>query len=364
MNRGVFCVGSDDVYKFIDGVLSEVFELFPSKYVHVGGDEVDTNAKKATWGKSPECMALMKSEGFTNINQLQGLFTGRIAKFVSEHNKILLGWSEIVDSPLPANAVVMDWVGGATKAATAGHDVVMSPTKNCYLDYYQSIDWGTEPIAASWGGVLPVDTGYAFDPIPAGLGPEFQSHILGGQGNLWAEYVPSLAHVEYMTYPRLCALAEVVWSPKSSHNWDDFNQRLQVHEQRLAQFGVNYRRDLLSVKIGEWTPAQLTTDTNGTTLEWDVTSQVKAAGQYRVVFHFTRGGGLNIKSVSLLENGKEAVTDGHAGFAARNPSKPVYVLNLPAANDGAKYTVRASVSGTGSTGTVTSWFRPLDKKPE
>jgi hexosaminidase len=350
VNHGVFCVGNEKVIQFLDDVLMEVFQLFPGKYVHIGGDEVDARAKTETWGKNPECLALMKSHGYTNLDQLQGWFTGQMGKFIGEHGKTLVGWSEITEATLPKDAVVMDWIGGAMQAATNGDDVVMSPEKYCYFDYYQSNDHGTEPRAI--GGFLPLEQVYSFEPIPAGLPPEYQSHILGGQANLWTEYVPSLAHAEYMAFPRLCALAEVDWSPPAARNWDDFSRRLRVHELRLDELGVNYRRDT-SVKIGEWTPAQLT-NASGTILEWDVSSQVKGPGDYRVTFQRTRGAGLVIKSASLLENGKEVAADPHTGFAARNPSKPVYVLNLPAANAGAKYTLRAAVSAADSWGMV-SW---------
>jgi len=360
VNKGVFCVGNDEVFKFLDDVLTEVFQLFPGKYIHVGGDEVSAAAKKATWGESPTCRARMKAEGLKTLDELQGWFTGQIGKFVNAHGKTLIGWSEIAEAPLPQNAAVMDWIGGAMQAATNGHDVVMTPTKYCYLDYYQSMDPASEP--SGIGGFMPLEKVYSFEPIPNGLAPEFQSRILGGQCNLWTEYIPSLAHLEYMAFPRLCALAEVDWSPKASRDWNSFSQRLQIHEQRLEQLGVNYRRDS-AVRIGEWTPAQLSTNATGANLEWDVTPEVKAPGQYRVTFQYTQGAGLNLKSVSLFENGKEIASDAHAGFAARNPSKPVYVLNLPAFTANAKYTVRATVAGAKSTGTVTSVFKALDKNP-
>jgi hexosaminidase len=352
VNEGVFCVGDDKVIQFVDNVLLEVFPLFPGKYVHVGGDEVNAAVKNATWGKSPVCLARMKTEGLTNLDQLQGWFTGQIGKFVSEHGKTLIGWSEIADAPLPANAAVMDWIGGATEAATSGHDVVMAPTKYCYFDYYQSLDAAAEPPGI--GGFLPLDRVYSFDPIPAGLASRFQFRILGGQANLWTEYIPSLAQVEYMIFPRLCALAEVDWSPQAARNWDDFSRRLAMHEQRLAELGVNYRREL-AMKIGDWNSPQLT-NADDTVLEWDMSSQVKAPGQYRITFEYHHGRGLVIKSASLLENGKEAAADGHMGFAARNPTKPVYVLTLPAINANAKYILRASVAGADSSGTVTSLF--------
>jgi hexosaminidase len=360
VNKGVFCVGNDEVFKFLDDVLTEVFQLFPGKYIHVGGDEVSAAAKKATWGESPACQARMKAERLKTLDELQGWFTGQIGKFVNAHGKTLIGWSEIADAPLPQNAAVMDWIGGAMQTATNGHDVVMTPTKYCYLDYYQSMDPASEPPGI--GGFMPLENVYSFEPIPKGLAPEFQSRILGGQCNLWTEYIPSLAQVEYMAFPRLCALAEVDWSPKAARDWNAFSQRLQIHEQRLEQLGVNYRRDP-SVKIGEWTPAQLSTNAAGTNLEWDMTSTVKAPGQYRVTFQYAQGAGLNLKSVALFENGKEIARDAHSGFAARNPSKPVYVLNLPTLNASAKYTLRANVIGVKSTGTVTSVFKALDKNP-
>jgi len=350
VNKGVFCAGNDEVFKFLDDVLLEVFQLFPGKYIHVGGDEVNAAVKKTAWGESPACQARMKTEGLKTLDELQGWFTGRIGKFVAEHGKTMIGWSEIAEAPLPASAAVMDWQGGAMLAATNGHDVVMSPTKFCYLDYYQSLDVAMEPPGI--GGFLPLERVYSFEPIPAALPAEFQAHIRGAQCNLWTEYIPSLADVEYMAFPRLCALAEVDWSPKDARNWDGFSRRLQIHEQRLAVLGVNYRREL-AVKVGEWSPAQLSTNAAGTNLEWEVTPQVKLPGQYRVTFQYGRGPGLVIQSVSLLENGNEVVTDVHNGFAARNPTKSAYVLNLPAKKSDAKYALRASVIGTGSSGTVT-----------
>lgn len=349
INKGVFCVGKDEVFTFLDDVLLEVFQMFPGKYVHIGGDEVNSAVKNATWGKSAACQARMKAEGLKTLDELQGWFTGRMGKFISEHGKTMIGWSEIAEAPLPANAVVMDWQGGAIQAAASGHNVVMTPTKFCYLDYYQSLDTNAEPPAMD--AFLPLERVYSFEPIPAKLAAKFQSHILGAQGNLWTEYVPSFSHVEYMMFPRLCALAEVEWSPKAGRNFDEFKRRLQIHEQRLEALGVNYRRDL-SVKIGEWSPAQLSTNAAGTNLEWDVTGKINFLKQNRVVFQYISGPGLVITSVSLLHGDSELVTDVHNGFAARNPTKAVYVLNVPQAIPDARYILRATVIGSGSTGEV------------
>jgi hexosaminidase len=214
-----------------------VFQLFPGKYVHLGGDEVP----KETWENSPACQALMKQKGLTNENQLQGWFMRRMEKFVSAHGRTMIGWSEIMQGGLASNAVVMDWIGGAKEAASAGHDVVMSPTAYCYLDFYQSSNRVAEPPAATWGGPLTLRKVYSFDPMPTNLPPQLQSHILGTQGNLWTEWVPNLKHAEYMIFPRECAIAEITWSPESSHDWDDFLRRLQIHAQRLDELGINYR---------------------------------------------------------------------------------------------------------------------------
>jgi hexosaminidase len=134
----------------------------------------------------------------------------------------------------------MDWIGGAVEAATAGHDVIMTPTRHCYLDYYQSRNRTNEPPGI--GAFLPLQTVYAFDPVPKDLEPNFRHHILGAQGNVWTEYIASFKHVEYMAFPRQCALAEVAWSAQQARDWDDFTRRLEVHCQRLEQLGINYRR--------------------------------------------------------------------------------------------------------------------------
>jgi len=173
-------------------------------------------------------------------HELQSYFIRRIERFVHAQGRNLIGWSEIREGGLAQNAVVMDWKGGAVEAASAGHDVIMSPTTFCYLDYYQSTNHVTEPHAI--GAYLPLGKVYSFEPIPAKLDPQYQSHILGAQGNLWTEYVPNLKHAQFMAFPRLCALAEVAWSPPAARDWEDFTRRLQTQFQRFDQLGVNYRK--------------------------------------------------------------------------------------------------------------------------
>jgi hexosaminidase len=237
-HKGIYDPSNPETFVFLDNILSEVFKLFPGPYVHIGGDEVQTNY----WHDNTNCQALMKREGLTDEHELQSWFTARMEKYISAHGKTLVGWSEILRGGLPTNAVVMDWIGGAKDAAEAGHDAVMAPSEPvpyCYFDYYQSTNHATEPRAI--GKYVPLRQVYSFEPMPAGLPVEFQSHILGAQGNLWTEYVPSLPHAQYMIFPRECAMAEVTWSAKDTHNWDDFYQRLMENEKCLDELGVNYR---------------------------------------------------------------------------------------------------------------------------
>lgn len=235
---GVYCVGNEETFTFLQEVVTEIIELFPGKYIHIGGDEVP----KANWKGCPKCQERMRAEGLKSEAELQSYFVRRIERFINSKGRTLVGWSEIREGGLARNAVVMDWIGGAIEAAREGHDVVMSPTTSCYLDFYQTEDRTTEPHAS--GGFLPLDKVYSFEPIPAGLPSDLEHHVLGAQGNIWTEYIPSLKHVEYMAYPRGCALAEVAWSPRAGRNWGDFTRRLQVHLKRLDELGVNYRKGI------------------------------------------------------------------------------------------------------------------------
>jgi hexosaminidase len=230
-----YCVGNEETFSFLQDVLSEVFQLFPGKYIHIGGDEVLTN----NWHKCVKCQAVMKKEGFKNDIELEGYFIRRMITFISSQNHIPIGWSEIIHGGLTDKAVLMDWIGGAVEASKSGHDVIMSPFADCYFDHYQSQDHSAEPYAT--GGFLPLERVYAFDPISTNLPSQFQPHILGAQANVWTEYMPSLKHVEYMTFPRLSALSEVVWSSKASRNWEDFQQRMQSQYRLLDERGINYR---------------------------------------------------------------------------------------------------------------------------
>jgi hexosaminidase len=347
VNPGIYSPAKAETFEFLEAVLSEVFALFPGKYIHIGGDEVP----KGPWKKDADCQALMKKEGLKNEEELQSWFIRRIEKFVNSRGKTLLGWSEILQGGLAQNAAVMDWIGGGREAASKGHDVVMTPTSYCYFDYYQSQDHSNEPRAI--GGFVPLDKVYAFEPIPEQLAPEMQKHILGAQGNVWTEYIANLRHVEYMAFPRLAALAEVTWSPKGTRSYDDFLRRLKTHEHRLGELNVNYRNSALGngiagVKVGGWQPAQIKTE--AAPVDWDVTASISATGKVKVHFQYTAGAhGIDIAWAALLENGVEVSRDAHAGFTGSSPRQPIYLLTVPAPKPGAHYTLRAQIAGSGGT---------------
>ncbi|MCB2220150.1 MAG: family 20 glycosylhydrolase [Bacteroidetes bacterium] len=243
-NVDIFCAGKEETFTFIENVLTEVMELFPSEYVHIGGDE----ATKDRWEACPLCQKRMKEEGLSNEHELQSWFIKRVEKFLNAHGKKLIGWDEILEGGLAPEATVMSWRGfhGGIDAARQGHDVVMCPTAYCYFDYYQA-DPDFEPEAI--GGLTTLKKVYAFEPIPADLNVEQSKHILGAQGNLWTEFIQTPEHAEYMALPRMTALAEVVWSPVANRDWSDFLLRLQEQFNRFDQMDVNYSRGSWKVTI-------------------------------------------------------------------------------------------------------------------
>ena len=233
----IYCAGNDSTFLFLEDVLSEVIDLFPSKYIHIGGDE----ATKTEWEKCPKCKKRIKTEGLKNAGELQSYFIRRIEKFINSKGRVLMGWDEILEGGLPPKATVMSWRGtqGGIDAAKQGHDVVMTPGQPCYFDHYQGPK-EEEPLAI--GGFNPLNKVYEFNPVPKELDAEAAKHILGGQANLWTEYVPNIKHAQYMTFPRIAAMAEALWSPKEVKNWDDFYRRIQLFTKRYDQMGINYAK--------------------------------------------------------------------------------------------------------------------------
>ncbi|MDJ1471548.1 family 20 glycosylhydrolase [Cytophagaceae bacterium DM2B3-1] len=221
----------EKVYEFLDKVFGEIATLFPGTYIHMGGDE----CYHGFWEKDPGCQALMKKQGLKTLEELQSYFVKRVEKIIEKKGKKLIGWDEILEGGLAPNAAVMSWrsVQGGIQAAKLKHPVVMSPVQYAYLDYMQG-DISTEIRIYS---TLRLKTSYDWNPVPAGVD---STYILGGQGNLWTEQVPTSRHVEYMTYPRAWALSEVYWSPKNKKNWDGFTKRVENHFSRADLAEVKY----------------------------------------------------------------------------------------------------------------------------
>ncbi len=244
ISENVYCAGNEEVFTFIENVLTEVMALFPSKYIHIGGDE----CPKKAWKKCPKCQAKIKAEGLKNEHELQSYFIKRVEKFLQANDRELIGWDEITEGGLSPTATMMywrSWGKGVVEAATkAGNKVIMTPNSTFYFDHYQQKGCtrakpGTEPKAI--GGFSDLSKVYNYDLIPAGLAPEQAKLIIGGQANLWTEYIPTFAQAEYMVLPRMFALSETLWTPKVKKDFAGFKTRLGSQSQRLQFMGVNAR---------------------------------------------------------------------------------------------------------------------------
>ena len=231
----VFCAGKEETFKFLEDVISEVADLFPSEYIHVGGDE----CPKTEWVKCKLCQKRIKTEGLKDEKELQSYFIKRMERFINSKGKKLIGWDEILEGGIAPEATVMSWrgVAGGIEAAKQGHDVIMTPTTYYYLDYYQC-DPKDQPLAI--GGYLPLEKVYSFDPRFDELTPEQNAHILGVQGNVWTEYISTQEYLEYMTYPRMLAISETGWTPSSKKDFEDFIARFNIERKHLDAMGINY----------------------------------------------------------------------------------------------------------------------------
>ena len=229
-----FCIGKEATFEFLENVLSEVMELFPSEYIHIGGDE----ASKQAWHTCPQCQARMQHEGLSTVDELQSYLIHRIERFLNSNGRQLLGWDEILDGGLAPRATVMSWRGteGGLSAIAAGHRAIMTPGEYCYLDAYQDAPH-TQPEAI--GGYLPLQKVYSYNPVPDTLSQEQRTLVHGVQGNLFTEYISTPEHLEYMLYPRMLAIAEVGWSSPENMNYDHFLRRAINATNHLQQAGYN-----------------------------------------------------------------------------------------------------------------------------
>jgi len=238
----IYCT-SEKTFKFLEDVIDEVIPLFPGKYIHIGGDEVP----KSRWKNCANCQNVIKRESLKNEHELQSYFIKQMEKYINSKGKQIIGWDEILEGGLAPNATVMSWRGtvGAIEAAKQQHDVISTPNSHCYFDYYQS-DNKDEPLAI--GGFLPLKKVYNFNPIPDELTKQEARFVLGAQGNIWTEYLSTPEKLEYMAFPRMIALSEVVWSAKEHKNYDDFISRLEFFNKRLDAKNIKYANHLYEVK--------------------------------------------------------------------------------------------------------------------
>lgn len=245
----VLCAGKEETYEFVTDVLSEVIELFPSRYIHIGGDE----CPKDRWKKCPLCQARIRKLGLktdkehTAEERLQSYFMTRVEKFLNENDRQIIGWDEILEGGAAPNATVMSWRGtdGGVQAAKLRHNVVMTPNTYLYFDYYQSEDTQAEPLAI--GSYVPLERVYDFEPVPDTLDNDSKKYILGAQANLWTEYISDFKQVEYMLLPRLDALSEVQWTRPENKNWVNFLDRLQHNIQVYDLKGYNYGKHIFGI---------------------------------------------------------------------------------------------------------------------
>ena len=229
-----FCIGTEKTFEFLENVLLEVIDLFPSEYIHIGGDE----ASKSSWKTCPRCQKRMADEHLNSVDELQSYMIHRIEKFLNDHGRKIIGWDEIIEGGLSPTATVMSWRGeeGGIKAVKAGNQAIMTPGKYCYLDAFQNAP-NTQPMAI--GGYLTLEKVYSFEPVPDSLSTKEAELILGVQGNVWTEHIPTPEHYEYMIYPRILALAEIGWSPSEVKKWDNFHTRALQAVNILREQGYN-----------------------------------------------------------------------------------------------------------------------------
>jgi hexosaminidase len=355
--------GSPGTMAFLYDILSEVMAIFPGQYIHCGGDEV-IQSEDVQWNSYSNDVTQMEAVGITpsgntSIIAYQHWLSTNLDAYIQSKGRTMVGWTEYENGGIIPGAVLMDWeVGSSSKAtatAEAGDKVVMSPETNCYINYIETTNLNYEPtfIVGGTPSYSSVYSIYNFNPIPAGLPAQYDTNILGAQCNLWAEYVPSYENVMFKMFPRVCAMAEITWTPTASQNYANFQQRLIMDEQRLAQMGANYDREIIP-QIGTWSTN--TVPTTYTTWQWNITTNVTGAGEVDVSFCYTNGAnGLNIAWTSLLQNGTEIDRDTHNGFAQNTQggdittNQTVYVLHLPAYIPGATYSIDASVEALGGT---------------
>lgn len=335
VSEDVLCAGNDQVLKFLEDVYGELIEIFPSEYIHVGGDE----CPKVRWEKCPKCQARIKALGLKSDDKhskeerLQSFVINHIEKFLNDHGRQIIGWDEILEGGLAPNATVMSWRGekGGIEAAKQKHDVIMTPNTYLYLDYYQTKDVDNEPLGI--GGYLPIERVYSYEPVPASLTPEEQKYIKGVQANLWTEYIPTFSHAQYMVLPRWAALSEIQWSNPAKKNYADFLVRLPQLIKWYDAEGYNYAKHVFDVQA-EFTPnpAEGTVDVTFSTIDnapvhytLDGTEPTTASPVYEGVLKIKENVSLSAKAIR--PNGESKTVTEKIDFS-KSSMKPI-VPNQP-----------------------------------
>jgi hexosaminidase len=340
----------DSTIRFLQNVLAEVIQVFPSRFIHIGGDEVP----KTEWKNSPRAQELMRQRGLKNEEELQSWFIHQMDAWLAQRGRRLVGWDEILEGGLAPGATVMSWrgVAGGIEAARRGNDVIMAPTSHTYFDYLQARSGEPHGI----GGFLPLETVYAFQPVPAELHGTERNRVLGGQGQLWGEYIRTPQHLEYMAFPRAIALAEVLWSPDSGpsgqarpeRTFEHFRTRLLSRLPDLRKMGVNYRppdRSAGSV-VGSWASGD--TDESFATREWPIKIPLEADVAYEVTFQYTAGEHrLDIAWVELVDGTSVLARVDRPGRTGAENVNNVYILRPQFASKAGTAILRASVRSDG-----------------
>jgi len=337
------CAGKDKVFEMFQDVFSEVMELFPSEFIHVGGDEVAKN----NWNQCPKCQARMQAEGMKDTEELQSYFMTRIGKYIASKGRRMIGWDEILGGGLAPGAAVMSWRGidGGVTAAKVGHDVVMVPNSHCYFDFAYS--------------QTPTEQVYSFDPVPNGLSDLQAQRILGVQGALWTHMADTEKVFDYQLVPRIVALAEVAWSPQQTRQEADFDARLEHHLRRFELLGIKYfDKTSSNRKIGSWQASDLKPN-EPRPFDWDVTSYLESAGDYLAQIRRDNGqNGVLVESIAMLEDSAEIGRDDYAAEINTYIDTKVTWFTLAKHKSGSRYTIRVVLQGSnggGESGSV--WVR-------
>ena len=333
----ILCAGQEKTFTFLEGVLTEVIDLFPSKLIHIGGDE----APKVRWEKCPRCQAKIKELGIKGDAKhakefyLQSYVTERVEKFLNKHGRNIIGWDEILEGKLAPNATVMSWrgVGGGIEAAQLGHNVIMTPTSHLYFDYYQSTD-EKEPLGI--GGYVPVHQVYSFEPQPEVLTAAQKKHILGPQANLWTEYIKTSSHVEYMVMPRIAALSEIQWLNPSQKNYDEFLQRLSRLVNIYNSLGYTYGTHVFDLQPqlisdaenGGLSVSLKTIDDAPVYYTLDGSEPTVNSNKYNGTFYVKENA--QVKAVAIRKDGSNSRVFNETVNASKASFKPAKLLTQPA----------------------------------